>query len=256
MDTLTDIFYLIYVIHQNAFISLLHFVITNIAFVVLLFAMMYVFNAKNAILERETLRPMRRTMEHYPYGPAPEQFGGLADDIVMATLSQERVKLMALYLGIIISTLACFFFATKVVLYMITLMWIVGALSVKMLKGDREEMANKIQNYSLGYCLILILIKVMIGFVIGTPVSEWSRSLGVALPAAASGTLSGYLPMMFLILTFGFPLAYFRVVAQRWSIAHDNEDVVKRREEIMRTGNQNMLTNYQGEMYRNQNRMF
>ena len=96
----------------------------------------------------------------------------------------------------------------------------------------------------------------MIGFVIGTPVSEWSRSLGVALPAAASGTLSGYLPMMFLILTFGFPLAYFRVVAQRWSIAHDNEDVVKRREEIMRTGNQNMLTNYQEEMYRNQNRMF
>ena len=133
-------------------------------------------------------------------------------------------------------------------------MWVIGAISVKLLKGDREEMANKIQNYSLGYCLILIVIKIMISLVIGTPVSEWSRSLGVALPASAAGTLTGYLPMMFLIMTFGFPLAYFRVVAQRYSIAHNNEDVVKRRGEIMRTDNQNMLNQYQDEMYRNQNR--
>lgn len=256
MDMIKDIFYLIYVIHQNAFISLYHFVITNVAFVILFMAILYVFNRQNVILERQTLRPMRRTMEHYPYGPQPAQFGGLADDIVMATLSHERLKLIGIYAAIIISVLVCFFFATKVVLYMITFMWVVGALSVKFMKGDREEMANKIQNYSLGYCLILITIKIMIGFVIGTPLSEWSRTLGVALPAAASGTLSGYLPMMFLILTFGFPLAYFRVVAQRWSIAHDNEDVVKRREEIMRTGNQNMLTNSQEEIFRNQNRLF
>ena len=256
MDMIQDLIYLIYVIHQNAFISLYHFVLTNIAFVILFMAIMYVFNQQNAILERQTLRPMRRTMEHYPYGPQPEQFGGLVDDIVMATLSHERLKLIGIYLAIIISVLICFFFATRVVLYMITFMWVVGAISVKFLKGDREEMAAKIQNYSLGYCLLLITIKIMIGFVIGTPMSEWSRALGVSLPAAASGTLSGYLPMMFLIISFGFPLAYFRVVAQRWSIAHDNEDVVKRREEIMRTGNQNTLTNTQEEMFRNQNRFF
>ena len=140
-------------------------------------------------------------MSRSPYGPKPAQFGGLSDDIVMNTLSTERIKLMGTYLAIIISVLACFFFATKVVLYMITIMWIVGALSVRMLRGDREEMANTIQNYSLGYCLILIMIKIMISLVIGTPMSEWSRSLGVALPASASGTLSGYLPMMFLIMT-------------------------------------------------------
>lgn len=256
MELLEDIFYLVYVIHQNAFISLYRFIITNIAFVITFMAMMYVFNNQNLILEKETLRPMRRSMEHYPYAPRPAQFGGLADDIVMATLSTERLKLIALYVAIVLSMLACFFFATKVVLYMLALMWVTGALSVRLMKGDREEMGNKIQNYSLGYCLILLLIKIMIGFVVGTPAAEWSRSLGVALPAAASGTLSGYLPMMFLVLTFGFPLAYFRVVAQRWSIAHDNEDVVKRREELMRTGNQNMLTNYQEEMFRNQNRLF
>ena len=256
MDMLSDIFYLIYVIHQNAFIALYHFVITNVAFVALFMCMMYVFNKQNEIVENETLRPMRRTMTHSPYGPKPAQFGGLSDDIVMNTLSTERIKLMGTYLAIILSVLACFFFATKVVLYMITIMWIVGALSVKLLKGDREEMAGKIQNYSLGYCLILIMIKIMISLVIGTPISEWSRSLGVALPASASGTLSGYLPMMFLIMTFGFPLAYFRVVGQKWSLAHNNEDVLKRRGEIMRTGNQNMLNNYQEEVFRNQNRFF
>ena len=169
MDMIQDLIYLIYVIHQNAFISLYHFVLTNIAFVILFMAIMYVFNQQNAILERQTLRPMRRTMEHYPYGPQPEQFGGLVDDIVMATLSHERLKLIGIYLAIIISVLICFFFATRVVLYMITFMWVVGAISVKFLKGDREEMAAKIQNYSLGYCLLLITIKIMIGFVIGTP---------------------------------------------------------------------------------------
>lgn len=256
MDMIQDMLYLLYVVHQNAFISLYHFVITNLAFVIMFMALMYVFNTQNAILERENLRPMRRTMEHAPYGPSPANVGGLADDIVMATLSHERLKLIGLYAGIIVAILVCFFCATRVVLYMLTLMWVIGALSVKLLKGDREDMASKIQNYSLGYCLILLVVKLMISFVVGTPMSEWSRSLGVALPAAASGTLSGYLPMMFLILTFGFPLAYFRIVAQRWSIAHGNEDVNKRREEIMRTGNQNMLTNYQDEQYRNQNRMF
>ena len=256
MDMVTDIFYLIYVIHQNAFIALYHFVITNVAFVILFLSMLYIFNKQNERVERENLRPLRRTMSRAPYGPKPEQFGGLDEDVVMNTLTNERLKLMGTYAAIIISVLICFFFATKVVLYMVTFMWVVGALSVRLLKGDREEMAKTIQNYSLGYCLILVVIKIMISLVIGTPISEWSRSLGVALPASAAGTLSGYLPMMFLILTFGFPLAYFRVVAQRWSIAHDNEDVVKRREEIMRTGNQNMLNNYQEEIFRNQNRMF
>ena len=59
--------------------------------------------------------------------------------------------------------------------------------------------------------------------------------------------------MMFLIMTFGFPLAYFRVVAQRYSMAHENEDVVKRREEIMRTGNQNKLNQFQEDAYKNNN---
>lgn len=254
MDTLMDIFYLIYVIHENAFITLYRFVLMNIAFVLLFMCILYVFNKQNEIVERETIRPLRRSTGQYPTGPEQEQFGGLSEDIVMATLSKERMKLIGIYIAILVSVLVCFFFATKVVLYMITFMWVIGAISVKLLKGDREEMANKIQNYSLGYCLILIVIKIMISLVIGTPVSEWSRSLGVALPASAAGTLTGYLPMMFLIMTFGFPLAYFRVVAQRYSIAHNNEDVVKRRGEIMRTDNQNMLNQYQDEMYRNQNR--
>lgn len=185
--------------------------------------------------------------------PEQGQFGGLSDDIVMTTLSKERSKLIGLYIAVLATIIICFLFATKVVLYMITLMWIVGALSVKLMKGDREEMADKIRNYSLGYCLILIFIKIMISLAIGTPISEWSRSLGVALPASAAGTLQGYLPMMFLIMTFGFPLAYFRVVAQRYSMAHENEDVVKRREEIMRTGNQNKLNQFQEDAYKNNN---
>lgn len=247
---------MLYVIHQNAFISLYHFVVTNVAFVIMFFSILYVFNAQNAIVERETLRPLRRTMEKAPYGPAPAAFGGLEEDIVQGTLSRERLHLITLYGGIILSILACFFFATKVVLYMLTMMWVTGALTVKLMQGDREEMANSIQNYSLGYCGILLLVKLMINFVISTPASDWSRALGVALPPTATATLSGYLPTMFLILTIGFPLMYFRVVAQRWSIAHKNEDVGKRREELMRTGNQNMLTDYQEQQFRNQNRLW
>lgn len=256
MDTISDMIYLLYVIHQNAFITLYHFVITNLMFVVLLMCIFYVFDKQNENIERETIRPLRRGGNSAPYSPTPAQFGGLANDIVMATLSKERAKLLGMYAAILIAVIACFLFATKVVIYMVTLMWIVGALSVKLLKGDREEMASKIQNYSLGYCLILIVIKIMISMVIGTPVSEWSRALGVSLPTNAAGTLAGYLPMMFLIMTFGFPLAYFRVVAQKYSIAHNNEDISKRREEIMRTGNQNSLNQYQEEMYKNQNRFF
>ena len=256
MDTISNVFYLIYVIHQNAFITLYRFVITNISIVLLIMSMLYVFNKRNEIVESETIRPLRRTTGISPTGPEQGQFGGLSEDIIMATLSKERIKLIGLYFSILITALICFFFATKVVLYMTTLMWVVGALSVKLLRGDREEMANKIENYSLGYCLILIMIKIMISLVVGTPISEWSRSLGVALPASAAGTLTGYLPMMFLIMTFGLPLAYFRVVAQRYSIAHNNEDVVKRRGEIMRTGNQNGLNQYQEDMYQNQNRWY
>ena len=100
---------------------------------------------------------------------------------------------------------------------------------------------------------MLILLKILIGIVVNTPASEWSRSLGVTLPASAVGTLSGYLPMMFLIMTFGIPLAYFRVVAQKWTIAKNNKDVSRRRSEIMRTGNQDMLQNYDDMMYKNNN---
>ena len=248
--------YTLYVIHQNAFISLYHFVLTNLAFVVMFAAILYVFNAQNFIVEKRTLRPVRRSMEKFPYGPKPAQVGGLADDIVQNTLSKERINLIGLYAAIIVTILLCFFMATKVVLYMLTLMWVVGAISVKIMEGDREEMANTIQKYSLGYCLLLLLVKLMINFVVSTPASDWSRALGVALPQTTAATLSGYLPTMFLILTVGFPLMYFRVVGQRWSIAHKNEDVSKRREEVMRTSNQNMLTDTQEQMFRNQNRMW
>ena len=256
METLREIFYMLYVIHQNAFVTLSHFVITNLAFVIMFAAILYVFNWQNEFVERRTLRPMRRTMEQYPYGPRPAQVGGLADDIVQNTLTKERLHLIGLYAAIIVSILICFFMATKVVLYMLTIMWVIGALSVKLMEGDREEMAGVIQNYSLGYCAILIMVKIMINFVVSTSASEWSRALGVALPQATAATISGYLPTMFLILTIGFPLMYFRVVAQRWSIAHKNEDVNKRREEVMRTSNQNMLTDTQEQMFRNQNRFW
>lgn len=247
---------MLYVIHQNAFVTLSHFVVTNLAFMIMFVAILYVFNSQNAYVEKRTLRPMRRTMEQYPYGPKPAQMGGLADDIVQNTLSKERMNLIILYAAILVTALLCFFMATKVVLYMLTMMWVTGALSVKLMKGDQEEMAETIQKYSLGYCLILMLVKVMITFVVSTPTSDWSRALGVALPATTASTLSGYLPTMFLILTIGVPLMYFRVVAQRWSIAHNNEDVSKRREEIMRTSNQNMLTDTQEQMFRNQNRFW
>lgn len=256
MDTFRELMYLIYVIHQNAFVTLSHFVITNLAFVIMFAAIMYVFNAQNFFVEKRTLRPLRRSMEKYPYGPRPAEVGGLADDIVQNTLTKERLHLIGLYAAIIGTILLCFFMATKVVLYMLTMMWVTGALSVKLMEGDREEMADTIQKYSLGYCLILMLVKVMINFVVSTPASEWSRALGVALPQTTAATLSGYLPTMFLILTVGFPLMYFRVVAQRWSMAHNNEDVSKRREEVMRTSNQNMLTDTQNEMFRNQNRFW
>lgn len=252
MDAIRDLLYFIYVIHQNAFVSLYYFVITNMAFVLLLFCMLYVFNVKNTIAERETIRPIRRHMGQAPYRPSQQKWGGLDEDIVLMTLSKERSKLIGFYIAILISAFICFFFATKVVLYMLTAMWVVGALSVKLLEGDQKEMADKIENYALGYCLILIVIKIMISLVVGTPMSEWSRSLGVALPAAASGTISGYLPMMFMILTLGYPLAYFRVVAQRYSIAKDNKNVGQRRGEIMRTANQDMLHQHQEDMYRNQ----
>lgn len=251
---LEHLFYYVYVIHQNAFIALYHFVLTNMMFILLFFCIFYVFNKQNEFVERQTIRPLRRTMQHAPHGAEQGSFGGLPEDIIMATLSRERMKLIGIYIAIAISILACFFFATRVVLYMVTIMWCVGALSVRLMKGDRIEMAKSIQNYSLGYCLILMVIKVMLSLAIGTPMSEWSRALGVSLPSSAAGTISGYLPMMFLIMTFGFPLAYFRVVGQRFSIAHDNEDIAKRRQEVMRTGNQNMLNQYQEEMYRQQNR--
>ncbi len=237
ITNIENLLYFVYVIHYNAFIVLYHFVLTNIMILIMGFCMFYVFGKKNTLLEQSAIRPYRKSMGTDYYG------NNILDDVVMATLSQERLKIIGVYVAILASTLVCFLFATRVVLYMMTLMWIVGALSVRLMKGDREEMANKIQNYSLGYCLILIMIKIMISLAIGTSMSDWSRSLGVALPASAAGTIQGYLPMMFLIMTFGFPLAYFRVVAQRYSIAHDNEDVVKRREEIMRTGNQNKLVN-------------
>lgn len=199
---------------------------------------------------------MRRSMEQYPYGPRPAQTGGLAEDIVQNTLSKERMNLICLYAAIIGTILLCFFSATKVVLYMLTLMWVIGAISVKIMEGDREEMAETIQKYSLGYCLILMLVKLMINFIVGTSASEWSRALGVALPQTTAATLSGYLPTMFLLLTIGIPIMYFKTIAQRWSIAHRNEDVSKRREEVMRTSNQNMLTDTQEQMFRNQNRFF
>lgn len=253
MDGLESLIYYIYIIHQNAAVAVYHFLLTNLAFCLLLFCMFYVFNKQNILVERETIRPIRRSMSSSPYHPQQKQWGGLSEDIVLATLSKERIKLIALY-GVIFGTiLICFFFATTVVLYMITAMWIVGALSVRLMEGDRKEMSESIQNYSLGYTIMLILLKILIGIVVNTPASEWSRSLGVTLPASAVGTLSGYLPMMFLIMTFGIPLAYFRVVAQKWTIAKNNKDVSRRRSEIMRTGNQDMLQSYDDMMYKNNN---
>lgn len=252
MDALKEIFYFIYVIHQNAFITLGYFVMTNVAFVILMLCMLYVFNFQNTFVEKETLRPLRRQMTKDPYRMEQGRWGGLDEDIILSTLSKERLTLIRNYAIILALILICFFFATRVVLYMITMMWIVGVISVYMLKGDRKEMADNIEKYSMGYCAILIVLKIMIQLVIGTPMSEWSRSLGVALPASAMGTLSGYLPMMFLIITIGTPLMYLKTVGQRYSIAKDNEDVVKRRGEIMRTSNQDMLNNYQEDFYKTQ----
>ena len=245
---MVDVLYFIYVIHQNALVAFGHFLMTNVAFAVMLFCMVYVFDKQNIIVERETIRPIRRMTSEQIHG---YQWGGLDDDIVLTTVNKARVRLILTYLAILVSILICFFFATRVVLYMIAFMWCVGALSVYLLKGDRKEMAEMIQNWSLGYCLILIALKIMISLVIGTPVTEWSRSLGVSLPASAAGTLTGYLPMMFLILTIGTPIAYFKSVGQKYVMAKDNEDIAKRRAEVMRTGNQNQLHQWQEDMYKN-----
>ena len=250
---MVDVLYFIYVIHQNALVSFGHFLMTNLAFAILLFCVVYVFDRQNIFVERTTVRPMRRIFATGQGHPERSQWGGDDDDIVLSTVNKARANLILTYLAILVTILICFFFATRVVLYMITLMWVVGAASVFLLKGDRKEMADMIQNWSLGYCLILIALKVMIALVIGTPVSEWNRSLGVSLPATAAGTLTGYLPMMFLIMTIGTPVAYFRSVGQKYIMAKDNDDVSKRRSELMRTGNQNDLHQWSEEMYKHQN---
>ena len=177
-------------------------------------------------------------------------FEGLADNIVALTLNKERLKLIGLYATITILLVISFLYATEIILYMSVLMWVVGAFSVWLLKGDRKEMATTIENYSLGYFVSLLLLKIIISILIGTPVSSWSRSFGVSLPSNATGTITGYLPMLYMILTVGIPFAYFKLVGQRYMITKDNRDVNERRGELLRTGNANKLNHYEEEYYK------
>ena len=250
MESLKEFIYLFYAWNHNALISIMYFLKINWAFALYFMSAIYVFDKRSTILEKETIKPFRRTLTPESKPILPHSFEGLADNIVAITLNKERLNLIARYAVISLLLIINFFYSTEVILYMTVLMWIVGAISVWLLKGDRKEMATTIENYALGYLFGLLLLKIMISIVVGMPMSSWSRSFGVALPSNATGTITGYLPMLYMILTVGIPFAYFKLVGQRYLITKDNRDIEERRAELLRTGNANQLSNYEEDYYK------
>lgn len=229
---LHDLLYYLYVIHMNAFWSLVHFLSLNLIFVVTLLSMGYIFLHRIEINSDSTYRPVRR-VSHYMPENAPRRI-----EPISLEMSKGATKVVAKYLFLIALFILTFLTTTKAVLYLGTCMWLIGAIAVWRLEGERKEFAQTTEDQIMTYCGSLLMIKAVIFLLVGVPASEWSRALGVALPPAAAGTIVGYLPIMFMTAVIGVPMNFLRLVWQRYSVTKDNRSIPDRQAEIMRTANQ------------------
>lgn len=246
MEEIKSGIYFLGVIHANALTAVLYFILTNVFIAITFLCMLYVFNMQNLIAEHEYVRPVRRMSETEGYEDDEEHLHGLTSDIVMLSLSKERAKLLGVYGVNLFLLVLCLIFESRIQLFALMMMWIVGAFSVWRLEGDRKEMCDKIETHSFAFVFATLTLKFLITQLMGTSTSDLSRSLGVALPATTMYSISNYVPMLFMIFTIMIPANYFRVIWQRYTITKNNRNVDERRSEIMRTGNQNFPppTNY------------
>ena len=239
MEEIKNGIYFLGVVHANALTAVWYFILTNVYIAVTFVCMLYVFNMQNLIAEHEFIRPVRRMSEVEGYREEEGHLNGLTSDIVMLSISKERAKLLGVYGVNILLLILCLLFESRIQLFALMMMWIVGAFSVWRLEGDRKEMCDRIEAHSFGFVFATLTLKFLISQLMGSSTSDISRALGVALPATTMYSISNYVPMLFMIFTIMIPANYFRIIWQRYTITKNNRDIDTRRGEVMRTGNQN-----------------
>ena len=239
MDEIKTGIYFLGVVHANALTAVWYFIITNVYIAITFLCMLYVFNMQNLIAEDEYVRPVRRMSEVEGYQYEEGKLHGLTSDIVMLSLDKERTKLLVTYGVNLLLLVLCLLFESRIQLFALMMMWIVGAFSVWRLEGDRKEMCDKIETHAFAFVFATLTLKFLITQLMGTSASDLSRALGVALPATTMYSISNYVPMLFMIFTIMIPANYFRIIWQRYTITKNNRDINTRRSEVMRTGNQN-----------------
>ena len=202
MDEIKTGIYFLGVVHANALTAVWYFIITNVYIAITFLCMLYVFNMQNLIAEDEYVRPVRRMSEVEGYQYEEGKLHGLTSDIVMLSLDKERTKLLVTYGVNLLLLVLCLLFESRIQLFALMMMWIVGAFSVWRLEGDRKEMCDKIETHAFAFVFATLTLKFLITQLMGTSSSDLSRALGVALPATTMYSISNYVPMLFMIFRF------------------------------------------------------
>lgn len=159
MEEIKNGIYFLGVVHANALTAVWYFILTNVYIAVTFICMLYVFNMQNLIAEHEFVRPVRRMSEVEGYREEEGHLNGLTSDIVMLSISKERAKLLGVYGVNILLLILCLLFESRIQLFALMMMWIVGAFSVWRLEGDRKEMCDRIEAHSFGFVFATLTLK-------------------------------------------------------------------------------------------------
>lgn len=245
MDVLHNLINTLKIYHYNAAVTLYWFVLSNIAIVILATAMLFIYKWRMKFQTQLATKLTKRRFNNEDIDDASTQIATYDED----TLNGKKKVLLVKYAVYVVVIAAATVISSPAILYSTTLMWTMGALSVRFLKGDREELSQTVETYTVAYVGAIMLIEILLWFNTGvSAIGSTSLHKNPSAPATTSAVM-GYLPMARDYIAAIVPILYGKTIWEYWQKYSAGEIFEKEMSRQMRTGNQKKK--HEEENYRN-----
>lgn len=230
-------------INANSFFRVCYFIKLNLAFVIFLYLIYYVYKKRCSYIRNRVIRLTKRVSSSQKINIDERKLTVIEQD----EFDEKQNKIIFKYILIVGLTLWAVLLTSHATLYAALFIWIVGAIAIKYLKGDFNEIADDLENYGLCYPVTILVICFFI-IISSSGINDVSSTIGRAMHRGVMQVTTGYFPMLLGVAMFGFPLMFANLIRQKWTLLFGNDDTKVLIRNQLRTGNQSeMLPNTQNE---------
>lgn len=107
---------------------------------------------------------------------------------------------------------------TTWILPSVSAMWVMGAVTAKIIAEDREGTIKQTKNAIIGYTLMLIMYRIVIQLVVPVTSSQMGASLNISTTSASGMAAAGMLQNMLIWISIMIPVGFLGWCGQKFKV--------------------------------------